>query len=306
MAQTAQSERGAEEARRGAMGWTTVMQRYADTRLGQVHLATAGRPESPALILLPQAGRSISMFRELMNRLAASYYVVAMNYPGTGGSATLAPDVTMATIAATVVDVMDSLQIQRAYVYGIHTGNKVGLALAAQWPERLIKLVFAGQSHSIVPFNEQRRKTVGKTKNKWIADGDERQIALVQWADMFSSLSQAWWNDELMCQIANPDMRARVLVEAIDGLQGFASIAHLYKANRAYDMEGDLRKLNIPTLFLEICTPAEDREIGRQGEALVSIVAGSSLTTIEMEDGHGITLEQQTERLTEILCRYFV
>src|SRR5205085_6095770 len=145
--------------------------------------------------------------------------------------------------------------LDRVHVYGIHGGNKVGAALAAGWPSRVKKLVLAGQSHSIVPSNAKRTGTVGKTRRKLLAPADERETALVRWADLYKTIGNAWWRDGLMRNIAEPAERAKALLKVADEVQSAEGIPHFYAANFAYDFERDLHRISAPTLILEIATP---------------------------------------------------
>jgi len=278
---------------------------YAQTRLGQLHYAMTGDTENPAVVLLPQAGRTWSMFVELAGRLSDRYAVYAIDYPGSGASDPFTTDATIEDMAGGIVDFLDALTISRAHVYGIHAGNKVGAALAAGWPQRVHKLVLAGQSHSIVPSNAKRLGTVGKARLKLLAAADERESALVQWADLFNAISAAWWREGLMRNIGDRDARADCLVKVIDELQSAEGIRNFYRANRAYDLERDLHRITAPTLILEIATPHEDHEVGRQGQALLAIIPGSSLVTFEEDDCHGITLEDKPDQLAATLNRFF-
>lgn len=278
---------------------------YAQTRLGQLHYACGGDTAKPAVLLLPQSGRSWSMYAGLAAELVGRYNVYAIDYPGSGSSDPLAADASLEDIAGAVVDFLDVLGLDRVHVYGLHTGNKVGAALAAAWPNRLHRLVFAGQSHSIVPSNAKRLGTTGKTRAKLLAPADERETALVQWADLFSHVSEAWWTEHIMRNIADPSARAGALLRVTDELLAAQGIPQLYRAIRSYDMERDLRRINVPTLILEIATPHEDQTIGRQGPELLAMISGSSLVTLEEEDGHGITLEDKGKQVANILFGFF-
>ena len=240
---------------------------YAVTRMGQIHYAVAGT--GPPLVLLPQGGRSCRMFDSLAAALAEDFHSIAVDFPGSGGSDPLPDGATFEDIAAAVVDLMDALALPSAFVYGVHTGNKIAAALAAGWPERVRKVVLAGQSHSIVPDNQRRSQTVGKTRRKFLEAGDPREAALVRWADVFSVVSGLWWREPLMRDIANPTLRAQAALQARDEIETSDSMPGLYRANFAFDLHGAYARIAVPALVLEIATPSEDRLIGRQGPAVL-------------------------------------
>jgi len=275
---------------------------YADTRLGQLHFAEAG--SGTPLVLLPQGGRSWTMFRDLALAISGEFRCVALDYPGSGGSDPMPDDVTFEVLADAVVDLLDHLGIERACVYGIHTGNKIAAALAANRPSRVLGVILAGQSHSIVPSNERRSQTVGRTRRKLLHAADDREQALVHWADVFNVVSGAWWNEDLMREITSSERRAYAMRKAVDEIASADSMPALYRANFAFDLAGAYARIEVPALILEIATPAEDRTIGRQGAAVQSLLRGAELETLEAEDQHGITLEHHTNQLAPILRRF--
>jgi len=275
---------------------------YADTRLGQLHYATAG--EGPALVLLPQGGRTWPMYAALAQALSGDYQAIAVDYPGSGGSDPLPAGATFEDIAGAIVDLIDALAIERTCVFGVHTGNKIAAALAANYPSRVAKVVLAGQSHSIVPSNDHRAQTVGKTRKKLLHETDAREQALVHWADVFNVVSAAWWREGVMRDIANRALRTQAMVKAVDEIESADSMPGLYRANFAFDLHGAYARITVPTLVLEIATPSEDRLIGRQGPAILKIIRGAQLATIEEEDYHGITLEERADVVAPILQRF--
>lgn len=278
---------------------------YADSRTGQIHVVSAGN-EGPPLVLLPQGGRTSRMYTGLMTHLDRDYRLFALDYPGSGLSDPLPEGARFEDIAAAFIDAMDALGLDNAFLYGLHTGNKIGAAMAANWPDRFSKIVLAGQSHSLVPNQAQRLGSVGRKRRKLLEATDARESALVQWADLFSIVSTLWWREDLMRNIADPAARRDALTRATDELLASESIPILYTANFAYDLQRDLERITAPTLVVEIATPEEDRQFGRQGPTLLSIMRGAELVTLEEADFHGITLENRAAEVADILrgfCR---
>ncbi len=274
---------------------------YAESRLGQIHFAAAGASDNPPLVLLPQGGRTWRMFASLAVQLADTYRLYALDYPGSGLSDPLPEGATFEEIAAAFIDVLDSLGIDRTSVYGLHTGNKIAAAMAAGFPTRVTKVVLAGQSHSLVPTNERRAATVGRTRRKLLDATDAREQALVHWADLFSVVSALWWREDLMRHIAEAGARRNTITRATDELLASESVPTLYRANFKYDLQRDLARITAPTLVLEIATPGEDHSIGRQGPGLLSMIPSAELVTLEASDYHGITLEDRAPEVAAIL-----
>jgi pimeloyl-ACP methyl ester carboxylesterase len=255
---------------------------FVDSPLGQLHHFEVGA--GPALLLLPQAGRSSRMYEGLARELADDFRVVSIDVPGTGRSARLpAAGTTMAQLADAVAAGLGGLGIERADVFGLHGGNKVGAALAAARPELVRRFVFAGMSHSIVPDKAAREAMFLNTP----AVTDVLDAAAAE---------QAW-----------PDWEGRMpaTVElAIDELEAFRDRPAFYRAAFEHDLEADLRRIEAPTLVLEIATPREDREVGRQGEALLATIPEATLLTLEHEDVYAVTLEDRPAEIAAILRRF--
>jgi hypothetical protein len=165
-------------------------------------------------------------------------------------------------------------------------------------------VVLAGQSHSLVPDNVRRGQTVGRTRNKLLREADAREQALVHWADVYSVISDAWWQESLMRDIANPDLRTGAMRKAVDEIESADSMPYLYRANFAFDLAGAYARIAVPALVVEIATPGEDHSIGRQGAAVQAVLRGAALETIGEMDFHGITLEKNTAQLAPILRRF--
>ncbi len=273
---------------------------YVDTRLGQLHYGEEGDRQAPPLILLPKTARTWRMFDGLAAALSADFRVIALDYPGTGYSDPLPHSTSFETVAASLIDAMDGLGIAQAAVYGVLTGNKIGAAMAAGWPGRISKLMLVGQSHSLVPSREKRQQTVGKRRRDPSAN-DERDAALLRWADAFNRVNAHWWNEATLKNIADEPTRRHTLSLIIDELLTTESIPDLYRANHAYDLEGDFRRISVPTLIVEVVTPSEDLAVGRQGAAVQALIAGSQLIVLEDEDYHGITLEKRVPEVAAIV-----
>ena len=282
------------------------MREFIDTKLGQMHVRVegAGHP----LLLLGSAGRSSRMFDELMRLLSGRYQVFAPDLFGSGNSDPLAADVSLTAMAECMVDLFDAHHIERMHVYGYHTGNKIGAALAANWPARVDKLILAGQSHSLIASNEERNRVIGvRTREYFDAEDSPDQMAraMSAWATLQRRVGALWWPDELFSESggrAQALAQARILV--MDELQAFDSTRALYEANFAYDFMADLCRIQASTLILEVTTPDEDAQIGRQGERMAEHLAKASVQTLQAT-GFRLTLEDRAPELARILSAFF-
>jgi len=275
---------------------------YAETPLGQIHFRRMG--SGPTLLLLSASGRSSRMFTRLMPLVAARFDAIAVDYPGFGGSDPIRDGTTIEQLADALVVLLDRLGVGRTHLYGLHTGNKVAAAMAVRSPGRLDRLVLAGQSHSLIPDQAKRNARILEIVREYFEKPErEENPALAEWAGLFRRMSDLWWNRKLIGRAFSAEEQGFARDLVLDEIEASGTAA-LYAANFAYDLGRDLARIAVPTLVLEVATPAEDRAIGRQGPAVQSLVRGSSLRTLEEPRGHTLTLENRAHDLAEILIEF--
>ena len=131
---------------------------YADTPEGQMHYTVEGSGEP--LLLLHQTGSSRNLLK-MLPPLSKEYRVFAIDNLGEGNSDPLPPNVEIRDMARSYVHFMDALGLEKAHVFGIHTGNKVGTELGAGWPSRVDGLILCGQTHSIQADHKDQVAVMG-------------------------------------------------------------------------------------------------------------------------------------------------
>jgi pimeloyl-ACP methyl ester carboxylesterase len=284
----------------------TMRRGYADTRLGQLHTTTWGEASNAGLpiVLLPQSANSAAMYWNLAARLEADFRLVAIDYPGSGWSDPMPEEITFGAIGAAFLDVLDRLEIRQCVLYGHHTGNKIAAAMAAAYPDRIAQLIFVGQSHSIVASNSQRSGTVGKMRRKLLESSDTREAALVQWTDLFNRFNGKWWDEALVRDLGNDARRAATIRKVSDELLSGQSMPALYRANFAHDLEADLRRIEAPTLVIEIASPSEDRTVGRQGDHLKQLMKRATIAVLEEPDRPANTMEHRADDLARLVREF--
>src|SRR5580704_8741468 len=115
--------------------------RYNTIRIDNVDVfyREAGAKTSPVLLLLHGFPTSSNMFRNLIPRLAASFQVVAPDYPGFGQ--TSMPNhkefaYTFANLTSVVEQLVEKLGLTSYSLYVMDYGAPVGYRLALRHPER--------------------------------------------------------------------------------------------------------------------------------------------------------------------------
>jgi pimeloyl-ACP methyl ester carboxylesterase len=118
---------------------TTIEKGYLDAAPGQVHYRAAG--SGPPLVLFHQTATSGRMWTPIMVRLADRFRCLALDTPGFGLSDPPPRPYRMEDYAAVVGEALAALGIDRAHVLGHHTGASIAAQLAADYPERVDRLI---------------------------------------------------------------------------------------------------------------------------------------------------------------------
>ena len=116
-----------------------IKRAFLDTEDGQILYRIGG--EGDPLILLHMNPRSSDEFRELMPIFAQNRQVMAMDLMGFGDSDKPPRMYTIADYAKTAIALLDKLGIQKANIFGNHTGAFVAAEVAAAYPDRVEKLI---------------------------------------------------------------------------------------------------------------------------------------------------------------------
>ena len=261
---------------------TPFLPAYANTPRGVIHYAQAGA--GTPLLLLHATPGSYRAFRQLAPLLAQDFHTIAPDTPGYGNSDPLQGDVSIEAMAGSMVDLLDTLELPRAHVLGLHTGNKIAAAMAARWPDRVDRVVLAGQTHSLIVDKPSRDKEIRHLVDHYFpafnaaADGSHR---VRNWLMAQADVQSLWWPPQLLtgAQVANDDVAiAEAMV--IDHLLGWRSIVPTYEAIFAFDLAASLRKMQAPTLVLEL-RPADEAHMLAQAPVICNIVRGARSTMLE-------------------------
>ena len=115
-----------------------------------------GREDAPVVVLSSGLGGMAGYWRPNLADLAARFRVLAYDQRGTGGSpGPLAPDLTMADMAADLLALLDALGIARAALVGHALGAHIGLASALAAPGRLERIVAINAWDRLDPLTER-------------------------------------------------------------------------------------------------------------------------------------------------------
>jgi pimeloyl-ACP methyl ester carboxylesterase len=119
------------------------MTRYRTVDVGgvEVFYREAGDPASPTMLLLHGFPTSSTQYRELIDRLAERFHLVAPDYPGLGYTAPLEGATSFERLADVVDGFVDALGLEHYTLYVFDFGAPVGFRLATRHPERVEALI---------------------------------------------------------------------------------------------------------------------------------------------------------------------
>jgi pimeloyl-ACP methyl ester carboxylesterase len=251
---------------------------YATTPGGQIHFWECGA--GPPLVLLAPAPRSARVFRGLLP-LLDGYRGVAIDTRGFGESDPPGDRMAMSDYAEDVVNVLDALAIQRAHVFGLHTGNKIAAAMAAGWPDRIDRLVLAGRTHSIVADQTARNVAVRASMDSG-AGVESRSDELQHMALALTNVSKI-----LSRMLASREVDEGAILalrdEVMDEMASGSGIESVYAANFAFDLAETLMRVKAPTLIIELVT-AETEALGSQAQILQALMSNCETLAIHEHD----------------------
>lgn len=136
--------------------------RFAE--VGGVRLHFQEKGGGPALVLIHGNNSSAYTWKDVFDRLAAEFRVVALDLEGFGFSEKPAGgDYRVEAQAALVVGLMDELKIERAVLVGNSYGGAVALAAAEERPERVAGLVLADSN----AFADSRGASLAPAYVRW-------------------------------------------------------------------------------------------------------------------------------------------
>ena len=115
-----------------------------DTRLVEgIELAERPGP-GPAVVMLHGIGSNAGSFARVAGLLPEDWHLVAWNAPGYGRSDPLPQDWPLAAdYAAALADLLGAMGVERMTLLGHSLGTLMGAAFAAEYPERVERLILA-------------------------------------------------------------------------------------------------------------------------------------------------------------------
>ncbi len=118
---------------------TEIDRGLAKTFAGHIHWRACG--QGPVVMISHINQQSSALMIELLQALAPNFRAIAIDYPSHGHSDHVATQPKIEDYARCVIEVMDSLKIERAFALGEAVGAGVSYALGAYYKSRIEKVI---------------------------------------------------------------------------------------------------------------------------------------------------------------------
>jgi len=220
-----------------------------------------GRPGAPVLVLGNSLGTSAAVWDRQVDQLGGEFRLLRYELPGHGGSPSAPGSYTIDGLGAGVLELLDSLGIDRVAYCGISLGGMIGLWLAAHAPGRIAALALVCTSAYLPPASG------------WLARAE--QVRTSGLATVAGPVIGRWFTPEFAAAAPSVVDAFRAEFERTDP-GGYASCC---EAIAAMDQRPSLAAVTAPTLVIagaaDPATPPEHAEV------IAGCIRGARLEVID-------------------------
>lgn len=242
----------------------------------------SGQEGAPWLVFSNSLMTDLSMWDDQEKSFAGRFRILRYDQRGHGQTEAPAGAYTLDTLAADVIGLFDALKIAQAHFVGLSMGGMTGIAIAEQYPDRLISLTACDCGPASTPQSAQQ----------W---ADRIEIARAGGMEaLVEPTVNRWCPPEFVSSNKKGADRLRKMIRATP-LKGFIGCA-LALSN--FDLRPKLAGIKLPVQF--VCGTFDAALPGTK--ALHAGVPGSAMAEIEGA-GH-ISNVEQPEAFTAILNKF--
>lgn len=119
------------------------------------HLAVRRAGSGPTVVLIHGMAGSLTTWDPVFEDLARTCDVIAVDLPGHGASFRMRGDYSLGSLASSVRDVLDDLEVEAATIVGHSLGGGIAMQFMYQFPERCERLVLVssgGLGREVTPM----------------------------------------------------------------------------------------------------------------------------------------------------------
>jgi pimeloyl-ACP methyl ester carboxylesterase len=163
-----------------------IRHRHVEVDGLKVFVREAGDASKPTLVLLPGYPSSTRAYVRLIDRLAADWHLVAIDYPGFGSSDPLPESPTFDRLAEVTGKVIDLLGIGDYAVYLFDFGSPVGFRIALEHDQRVKAVITQNGNAYVEGFGPDV-----EGPNGWWSDKAKHQDT-VDWVVSLAGTRHQW------------------------------------------------------------------------------------------------------------------
>ena len=120
-----------------------------------MHYTLTGNTKLPALVLLHGWMGSCVDYEIVIGLLRSHFYCIAIDLPGHGKTRSIDRDYKFINTATNIIQLLDSLRIDRAIICGYSFGGRLALYLALEFPDRFSQVILESTSPGLEAITER-------------------------------------------------------------------------------------------------------------------------------------------------------
>jgi len=128
----------------------TMQFEYAIVGGHRLRFAAARRPGAPQMLMTSPQPMSVLTYRNMWNRLAERFDLVAVDLPNHGGSDAASDVITVEEHAAFLGEILDYFELERPHFVGPDIGTPIVLRFVTDHPERIASVI-GGDAGTVSP-----------------------------------------------------------------------------------------------------------------------------------------------------------
>jgi 3-oxoadipate enol-lactonase len=244
-----------------------------------------GPDDAPVLLLSNSLGTTHAMWEPQIPALTEHFRVLRYDRRGHGRSEVPAGPYTIGELAGDVLELLDSLELDRVSYCGLSIGGMDAMWNAAHAPERIDRLALCSTSPHMPPRElwDERAATVRSSGTEAVAD----------------ATMERWLSDEFRAGNGDAVARVREMVASTPA-EGYAACC---EAIRDWDFREQLGQITAPALVLSAADdPSTPPDHGR---LLAEGIDGASFVVLRAPARHLANVEQP-EAFTEALLEHLL
>ena len=230
-----------------------------------------GAEGKPALVLSNSLGTTWELWDGQLPALERDFTIIRYDHPGHGRSETARGTLTVEELVEEVIELLDTLALERASFCGLSLGGAVGMALALRAPERLDRLILCCTS---AYFGDPER---------WYERA--RLVRAEGMAAVAERVLERWFTEAFRAREAATVTRFSTMLERTPP-DGYAACC---EAIARWDARSTVGAITPPTLVIagedDVATPPAD------GASLARSIPGGELAVLS-DAAHLANVEQ--------------